>query len=116
MRRAMGLRRVGLGGWALIFMMSQGCSRGHQARVEHGRKVYLAHCSSCHDADPSKDGTRGPAVAGSSAELVEARVLRAEYPEGYRPKRNSSLMQPHPHLADHIASLAAYLGSIRPER
>ena len=34
-----------------------------------------------------EDGSVGPAVAGASRELIEAKVLRGEYPPGYTPKR-----------------------------
>jgi hypothetical protein len=51
----------------------------------------------------------GPAIAGASFELLEAKLLRGAYPPGYSPKRNTKTMPPLPHLADHIADLAAYL-------
>ena len=74
-----------------------------------GRRVYLANCSSCHSPDPSRSGPLGPAIQGSSRELIEARVLRASYPSGYRPKRTSRLMPAQPHLAERIDDLAAFL-------
>jgi mono/diheme cytochrome c family protein len=80
-----------------------------EARAVRGRLVYQTHCTACHDADPAKPGPRGPAVRGSSRELIEARVLRAEYPPGYTPKSDSSLMPALPHLAGAIDDLAAYL-------
>ena len=48
-------------------------------------------------------------MAGSSRELIAARVLRAEYPPGYAPKRETRLMPPQPHLARYLDDLAAYL-------
>lgn len=77
--------------------------------AEAGRKAYLANCIACHHMDPAREGTLGPAIAGSSRELIEARVLRAEYPPGYRPKRDTSLMPAQPFLRDQIDALAAYL-------
>ena len=74
-----------------------------------GRQVYLAQCVACHNPDPSKTGPIGPAVKGSSPELLELRVVRGSYPPGYKPKRDSALMQPMPHLASAIPDLAAYL-------
>ena len=74
-----------------------------------GRRVYLANCSSCHSPDPSRPGPLGPAIQGSSRELIEARVLRAGYPSSYRPKRTSRLMPAQPHLAARIDDLAAFL-------
>jgi mono/diheme cytochrome c family protein len=74
-----------------------------------GAKVYLQYCTACHHTDPSRDGMVGPAVQGSPRELLEARVLRAEYPPGYTPKRETRAMTPLPQLADRIDDLAAYL-------
>ena len=77
--------------------------------AQRGRQVYMANCIACHSQDPSADGALGPAVAGSSYELLEARVLRAEYPEGYTPKRPSKVMIARPHLEDELEALHAYL-------
>jgi mono/diheme cytochrome c family protein len=77
--------------------------------AERGREVYLAQCSSCHSPDPGKDGPLGPAVKGSSRELLEARVVRGTYPPGYAPKRPSAVMQPMPQVAPSLDDLAAYL-------
>ncbi len=74
-----------------------------------GRRVYMATCISCHNPDPSKDGPIGPAIKGSSRELIEARVLHQSYPPGYTPKRNTALMPKQPQLANDISDLAAYL-------
>jgi hypothetical protein len=59
--------------------------------------------------DPSQPGSLGPELVGSSRALIEARVLRGEYPNGYKPKRTTNLMIPLPHLKDDIDALAAYL-------
>ncbi len=77
--------------------------------AKRGRQVYMANCIACHSQDPAIDGALGPAVAGSSRELVEARVLRAEYPEGYTPKRPSKVMIALPHLGGDIDALTAFL-------
>jgi len=74
-----------------------------------GRQVWLAQCIACHNADPSKDGAIGPAVKGSSRELVEARVLRAAYPPGYKPKRETKVMPARPDLVAAVPDLAAFL-------
>jgi mono/diheme cytochrome c family protein len=77
--------------------------------AERGRQVYVANCTSCHSTDPAQNGPLGPAVKGSSRELLEARVPRGVYPPGYTPKRPSAIMQPMPHLAGSLDDLAAYL-------
>ena len=83
--------------------------RALSPEAERGRQVYLAHCSSCHSADPAQNGPLGPAVKGSTRELLEARVLRGVYPPGYTPKRPSAVMQPMPQLAASLDDLSAYL-------
>jgi mono/diheme cytochrome c family protein len=74
-----------------------------------GRQVWLGQCVSCHNAEPAKEGPVGPAVKGSSPELLEARVLRASYPAGYTPKRATKVMPARPDLAPSIPDLVAYL-------
>jgi len=88
-----------------------GCSQGPalSPEAERGRQVYAAQCTSCHSSDPAQNGPLGPAVKGSSRELVEARVVRGTYPPGYTPKRPSAIMQPLPNLAGSVDDLTAYL-------
>jgi mono/diheme cytochrome c family protein len=96
---------------ALVLAALAGCSgqSGLSPEAERGRQAFLAHCSSCHSADPAQNGPLGPAVKGSTRELLEARVLRGVYPPGYTPKRPSAVMQPMPHLAGSLDALAAFL-------
>ena len=82
---------------------------GDGSPAGRGRQVYLAQCTACHNSDPSKNGPLGPAVKGSSRELLEARVLRGVYPPGYKPKRGTAIMQPMPQLASALDDLAAFL-------
>ena len=83
--------------------------------AELGKRAYVANCIACHNPDPAKDGTIGPALAGSSLALVEARIMRAEYPPGYTPKRDSHLMPAQPFLKNDVPALAAYLESLAPK-
>jgi mono/diheme cytochrome c family protein len=71
--------------------------------------VFVANCVACHNNDPSKDGPIGPAIKGSSRELLEARVLRNGYPPNYKPKRATKVMPQFPFLKSEIPYLAAYL-------
>ena len=82
---------------------------GGSGDPEKGRRVYMATCISCHNPDPSKDGPIGPAIKGSSRDLIEARVLHQSYPPGYTPKRKTALMPKQPQLEKDISNLAAYL-------
>ncbi len=80
-----------------------------EALANRGRAVYTANCIACHNPDASLDGGIGPAVAGSSLELLEARIMRNEYPEDYRPKRDTRAMIPLPYLEKDLKALATYL-------
>lgn len=88
-------------------------TRTPEERIAAGRVMYNANCIACHAMDPTQDGALGPAVAGSSAELIEARILRGEYPTGYTPKRETRVMVPLPHLQDKLPELVAYLDSLK---
>ena len=81
--------------------------------VAHGKSVYQTYCISCHNLNPTLDGAVGPALAGSSRELVEARILHGTYPDGYKPKRMTGVMPQFPQLKDEVAALAAFLGSVK---
>jgi len=85
-----------------------------QDLVKRGRAVYLSNCIACHNPDPSQDGAIGPANAGSSEALLEAKVIHNTYPPGYTPKRDSNAMIPLPHLEKDIPALHAYLSSGTP--
>lgn len=81
--------------------------------ARRGMEIYQKVCQQCHSPDPKLDGTGGtvpsPAIADASLELVEARVLRGQYPEGYKPKRDTKLMPPRTDLAAEIPALHAFL-------
>lgn len=76
-----------------------------------GKLVYLSTCIACHHVDPTKDGSIGPAVANSSLELITARIMKASYPPGYKPKRTTTAMPEFPHLEPDIKALHAYLNN-----
>ncbi len=88
-------------------------SRAPLPAAAEGRNIYDLMCVVCHDPDPTKDrvgGTSpGPAVAGSSLELLEMRVLGVEYPEGYTPKRDTNMMTSFPLAPTKIRALHAFL-------
>jgi mono/diheme cytochrome c family protein len=77
-----------------------------------GKTVYENVCTACHNRNPSEGGALGPAIAGASLELLEAKVLRAEYPPGYAPKLPSSTMPKYEYLAGSLGDIAAYLATI----
>jgi len=81
--------------------------------AQRGHDIYRRVCQACHNANPRLDGTSGstpgPAIADASLELLEARVVRKEYPAGYKPKRATQNMTAFPDLAPEIEALAAFL-------
>jgi len=93
---------------ACLLALAAACGEA-EGPAARGRQVYLANCVTCHNPDPAKPGSVAPPVKGASRELLEARVLRGEYPPGYTPKRDTAIMQPVPQLARTIPDLAAYL-------
>jgi mono/diheme cytochrome c family protein len=87
-----------------------GCSAGSDdPLVARGRQVYLSQCTQCHNVDPALPGPVGPAIKGASREVLEAKVLRGEYPPGHAPKRPTKIMPPQPALEPDIPALAASL-------
>lgn len=88
-----------------------GASLSAQDLIARGQQIYVANCIACHNVDPKKDGSLGPSLWGSSLELLEARVLKADYPTGYKAKRDTRQMVALPHLKNEIAGLHAYLNN-----
>lgn len=96
----------------VVAVAAAACSESPEpggAARERGRLVYLSQCTSCHAIDPAQPGPVGPEIKGSSRELLEAKMFRGTYPEGYRPKRRTTVMPPQPQVAGDITALAEYL-------
>tara|TARA_Y100000590_G_scaffold97207_1_gene110532 strand:+ start:8315 stop:8695 length:381 start_codon:yes stop_codon:yes gene_type:complete len=77
--------------------------------VKRGKVVYRNNCTACHAPDPTNDGGLGPAVDGSSLELLTARIVHGNYPEGYEPRKKTGIMVALPFLEPEIPALVAYL-------
>ncbi len=80
-------------------------------KVTLGRGIYLSNCIACHNVNPAMDGSLGPAIKGSALELVQARVLRGEYPPGYTPKRQTKIMVKLPLMEADVEAVHAYLNA-----
>lgn len=91
-------------------------SVSEQDLVKRGRSVYMTSCISCHNSDPSKDGSIGPAIIGSSLDLLQTKVLHNSYPPRYSPKRSTSQMVAMPHLEKELPALHAFLNQPDSER
>jgi mono/diheme cytochrome c family protein len=110
---------IGLGGVAASLALACSDSTGAPQlsdAAKRGKLVYDGVCIACHNPNPALDGSLGPANAHAPRGLVEARVLRAEYPPGYKPKRESHAMPPMPQLADKIDDLTVYLSECCPAK
>ena len=97
----------------LAFMVSctKNDSKPLSALEAKGKNIYMANCTACHNPDPRLAGSIGPDIAGSSIELITARVMHQSYPPGYNSKRKSALMPALPFLEHDIPALHAYLNS-----
>jgi len=101
--------RLALAQAAAIVLLTGACNSKPPTPAQRGRQIYMANCVVCHHPDPNRPGSQGPAIAGSSRELVEARVLHLSYPPRYKPKRTTHAMRAFPQLAGHIDDLTAFL-------
>ncbi|MEN8161709.1 MAG: cytochrome c [Myxococcota bacterium] len=101
---------------AVAVLVLLACSAGESADpqaalVKRGEQLYRNNCTACHAQDPAQMGPVGPAIAGSSIELLEAKVLRNEYPPEHTPQRDTRAMIPLVHLEPELPAIAAYLGA-----
>ena len=100
---------------ACILQVWTACNKkeapGGDTDVATGRAIFMSHCIACHNVDPSRDGSLGPAIKGSSLELVQARVMRGEYPPGYTPKRASHIMVKLPLTEEDVAKIHKFLNA-----
>jgi mono/diheme cytochrome c family protein len=101
---------------AAALLTAAGACSGERAELDaaaaRGRKTWENVCIACHAPDPNLDGTLGPAVAGASLELLQAKVLRGEYPPGYAPRRPGAVMPKYPYVEERLADVAAYLAEV----
>jgi mono/diheme cytochrome c family protein len=74
-----------------------------------GQAQYLSTCIACHNTDPKQPGAVGPALVGSTRDLLEAKLVRGEYPAGYKPQRETHIMPLQPQMASSVDDLAAFL-------
>lgn len=113
------LKVLSIVGAACLLSLVSSCQKNNSASAPlspleaRGKGVYMSNCIACHHPDPSLVGSIGPAIAGSSLELIEARVLTRSYPPGYKPQRDTEVMPDFPQLKDDIPGLHAYLNSFK---
>ncbi len=84
-------------------------NNAEQNLATRGKKVYSQNCIACHNPNPKIDGAIGPAIADSSIELLTARLLHANYPVNYKPKKSGHQMPALPALELEIPALFSFL-------
>lgn len=78
-----------------------------------GELIYRNICVVCHNADPNQQGILGPAIIGATRAVLEAKVLRGEYPAGYAPARDTHQMPQFEYLEPNLDDIEAFLASRR---
>ncbi len=101
----------------LLLTLLVACNKSTESKpvdplISQGKAVYMSTCIACHNADPKLPGSVGPDIAGSSYELLFARITKAEYPAGYTPKRTSKMMPAFPQHENDVKAIHAYLNSL----
>ena len=81
--------------------------------VARGQMIYRNICVVCHNADPNQPGILGPPIAQSTRALLEAKVLRGEYPKDYTPALDTHQMPQFEYLEPNLDDLEAFLASRR---
>ncbi len=105
--------------FSVLLLALSSCSEPPPYLSEDGKrgwKAYRRHCTLCHNPNPFLDGTTtpgGPAIAGSSNELIRLRVTSVTYPKGYKPKRDTKEMYVLPRWKPEVPYLQAYLKEVR---
>ena len=82
-----------------------------QDPLQKGHLLYQARCTSCHNANPKIAGSLGPALQGTSLEVLKAKTKEGAYPLDYTPKRKTHLMPKQSLSDEEIQALFGYLNT-----
>ena len=74
-----------------------------------GQTRYQTVCIACHNTNPAEVGPIGPAIKGSSWELIFTKVTTGLYPLGYKPQRDTHIMPIFELTESDAKDLAEYL-------
>jgi len=74
-----------------------------------GQALYTANCTSCHNSNPTFMGPIGPALKGSSWQLVQVKTTYGTYPKGYMPKRATNMMPQFKFTPEQILQITDYI-------
>jgi mono/diheme cytochrome c family protein len=81
------------------------------SEASEGSALYKTRCASCHNVNPTKPGSIGPDLAGSSLELITLKTQKRQYPKGYKPKRKTRIMPQIKLSEKQLESLFKYVNS-----
>ena len=91
-----------------------------QVNIEKGKRIWLTTCTQCHNRDPNIKGSIGPETVDAPIEVMTSKVMTGKYPEplpaGFVPKRKTKAMRPLPQFKNDIASIHAYVQSVKKKK
>jgi mono/diheme cytochrome c family protein len=84
----------------ILILSTSACTKSSKTTdlAAKGKVIYNQSCTVCHNMNPKKDGVLGPALSGSSFELLKHKVTQNSYPAGYTPKRKTNMMTLTPNM------------------
>jgi mono/diheme cytochrome c family protein len=84
-------------------------------KVQHleGKRLYVLHCTNCHNARPNLQGSIGPPILTTTYEAFKLKVIEGKYPVNYKPIRKTTLMPPFPTLKNRIDNIYNYIQTFK---
>lgn len=80
--------------------------------TQKGKSIYMGNCIACHNKDPNKNGSLGPALTGTPLEVFLVKVPEGQtYPAGYTPKRKTKIMKKFPQFKKDVPSIFLWIQS-----
>ena len=101
------------GALATLVACSEETDSSVDPTIGRGEMIYRNVCVVCHNADPNEPGVLGPPIAQATRALLEAKVLRGEYPAGHAPARDTQQMPQFAYLEPNLGDIEAYIASRR---
>jgi len=84
-------------------------------QVQHleGKRLYVLHCTRCHNANPRNAGSIGPELYTTPSNVFRTKVPTGTYPSGYTPKRRTKIMPKFKGLTNKTDLIYNYVRSIK---
>lgn len=78
-----------------------------------GKRLYVLHCTRCHNPNPHNNGTVGPELYTTPLSVFRTKVPTGTYPSGYKSKRRTKAMPRFPSLTTKTDLIYNYIRSIK---